>query len=123
KPWVQLAELATDRRDADGVLEQATRVVVVAVGCGGQRAQAAADLRVAEETLDGRPQALVRDLAGEVLEEPVQLVRVAPHRGREAGRVCVRLGLDRLDVELEPVAEALDATEDPHGVTLAEARV
>ena len=37
KPWVDLAELATERCDAHGVLEQATGVRVVSVGSGGIR--------------------------------------------------------------------------------------
>ena len=81
---MQLAELAADRRDADRVLEQAAGVVVVAVGGGGQRAEPAADLRVAEDAPDGRLQPGVRDLAGEELEEAVELVGVAAHRRREA---------------------------------------
>ena len=65
----------------------------------------------------------MRDLAGQELEEAVELVRVAAHRRREAGRVGVGRRLDRAHVELEPVAVALDAAEHPHRVALAEARV
>ena len=63
------------------------------------------------------------DLAGEEVEEAVELVGVAAHRRGEAGRVGVRGGLDRADVELEPVAVALDAAEHAHGVALGEPRV
>ena len=39
EPRVQLCRLAAERRHADGVLEQAARVAVVAVGtCGRERA-------------------------------------------------------------------------------------
>ena len=33
------------------------------------------------------------------------------------------VGLERADLELEPVAEALDPSQNPHGVALAEPRV
>ena len=64
----------------------------------------------------------MRELAGEELEEAVQLVRVAAHPRREAGRILVG-GLDRADLELQPVVEALDAPEHAHGVALGEAAV
>jgi len=120
---VELAELAADRRDADRMLEQAARVVVVGVRRGREGTHPAADLRVADEAADRRGEPGVGDLAGQELEEPVELVGVAPHRRREAGRVGLRLGLDRADVELKPVAVALDAAEHAHRVALAEARV
>ena len=124
QPRMELAQLAADRRDADRVLEQAARVVVVPVGRGRERAQPPRGSPGRRGTrCDGRAQARVRDLAGEELEEAVELVRVAAHRGREARRVGVRRGLDRAHVELEPVAVALDAAEHAHRVALAEARV
>ena len=64
----------------------------------------------------------MRDLAGEELEEAVELVGVAAQPRREPGRVGVR-GLDRADLELQPVVEALDAAEHAHGVALGEAAV
>ena len=65
----------------------------------------------------------MRDLRGEELQEPVQLGCVPSHRGRHLGRVGLRGGLERAHLELQPVAEALDAAEHAHGVALAEARV
>ena len=66
----------------------------------------------------------MRDLGGEEVEEAVELVRVAPQRRRERGRVAAsRRRLERADVELEAVAEALDPAEHPHRVALREARV
>ena len=64
----------------------------------------------------------MRDLAGEELEEALQLVGVAAHRGRERRGVDVGR-LERAHVELQPVAEALDAAEHAHRVALAEAPV
>ena len=64
----------------------------------------------------------MRELAGEELEEAVELVGVAPQPRRKPGRVVVR-GLDGADLELEPVVEALDAAEHAHGVALGEAAV
>ena len=53
--------------------------------------------------------------------KPVELVCVAAHGRRERGRIGLGL-LDRADVELEAVAEALDSAEHPDGVALREAR-
>ena len=68
-------------------------------------------------------QAVVVHLGGEELEEPLQLVRVAAQRRRHRGGVDVGCRLERAHVELERVAEALDAAEHAHGVALAEAPV
>ena len=57
------------------------------------------------------------------LEEALELVRVAPHRGRHPRGVDLGGGLDRSDVELERVAEALDAAEHAHRVAFAKAAV
>lgn len=105
------------------MLEQAAGVAVVAVGRGRERAHPAADVLVAEDALHDRLQAGVGDLAGEVVEEAVELLRVAAHGRGEAGRVGVRRGLDRAHVELQPVAVALDPAEHAHRIALAEARV
>ena len=50
---MELRGLATERRDADRVLEQPSRVAVVPVGAGGgERPQSAPNLRVADERVD-----------------------------------------------------------------------
>ena len=54
--------------------------------------------------------------------KPSSLVEVAARLGDEPGHVGLG-ALDRADVELEAVAELLDAGEHPDGVALAEARV
>ena len=64
----------------------------------------------------------MRHLAGEELEEALQLLGVAPQRRRQARRVDVGR-LECAHVELEPVAEPLDAAEHAHRVALAEAPV
>ena len=64
----------------------------------------------------------MRELAGEELEEAVQLVRVAAHPRREPGRILLGR-LDRADLELQPAVEALDAPEHADGVALREAPV
>jgi len=79
---VELGRLAADRRDRDGVLEQAAGVGVVGLR-GGQPTQGAAQLAVRQRPLDRGAQSRVRDLAGEELEESVQLVGVAPERRRQ----------------------------------------
>ena len=75
-----------------------------------------------EDALDHAPQRRVRDLVGEEVEEAVELVGVAAHRRGERGGSVSARGLERADVELEPVAEALDAAEHANGVALVEAR-
>ena len=62
------------------------------------------------------------DLGGEEVEEAVELVDVAARLGHELGRVGVRR-LERANLELEPIAEALHPAEHPDGVALAEAAV
>ncbi len=81
---VELGRLAREGCDAHGVLEQPAGVAVVALGRRGQLAQARAHRRIVDEACDHGAQADVRDLPGEELEEAVELVRIAAHRGREA---------------------------------------
>jgi hypothetical protein len=64
----------------------------------------------------------VRDLGRDEVEEAVQLVGVAAECGREGRRIGVGL-LDRADVELERIPEALDPAEHANGIPLREARV
>ena len=59
------------------------------------------------------------DLGGEELEEPVQLLGVAPPF-RDEGRGIVLGRLERANLELQPVAEALDTAEHANGVPFAE---
>ena len=58
----------------------------------------------------------------EEVEKSLQLGAVPSQRGREGHRVDLG-GLERPDVELEPVAELLDPAEHPHRVALGEAAV
>ena len=64
----------------------------------------------------------MRDLRDQELEEAVELVPVAARGRGERRRVDVG-GLERAHVELQPVAEALDAAEHAHRVAFAEAAV
>jgi uncharacterized protein (DUF1015 family) len=123
QPRVQLRSLAAERRDADGVLEQSAGVAVVAVRRRRQRAEQAPYLRVVEEARDRRVQAGMRDLRGEEVEEPVELVRIAPDRRCERDRIRLRRGLEVSHLELQAVAEALDAPEHVHRVAFGEPRV
>ena len=88
----------------------------------GKPTQRRAQHVVREEPGHDARETVVRDLAGEELQEPVELVRVPPQAGAIAGS-RVRRRLERPDVDLEPVAELLDATEHAHGVALRKARV
>ena len=112
---MELRRLAAERRDADRVLEQAARVRVVVV----RRCRIRGELAVGEHGAHRRREARVRQLAGEELEEALQLLGVAPRGRRQARGVDVGRGLERAHVELEPVAEPLDAAEHAHRVALA----
>ncbi len=122
EPRVQLRRLAADRRDADGVLEEPAGVRVVRL-CGRKPAERSPQELVCEEPSDDLGQSLVCDLPGEELQKAVQLVGVSPERRCERGRVGVRRGLERPDVDLQAVPELLDAAEHPHRVALGEAPV
>ena len=124
QPGMELGRFPAERRYADRVLEEATRVAVVPVcGDGGKGAQGLSDVGFANERVDDGGKALVRDLGGEELEEAVELVGIAAKGRGERGRIGVLRSLDRAHLNLELPAEALDAAEHPHGVALGEALV
>ena len=124
QPRMKLRRLPAERRHADRVLEEATRIAVVPVrGCGGKGAERLPDVGIPNERVDDGGQPVVRDLGGEELEEAVELVGIAPKRGRERGRIGILGSLDRAHLNLELPAEALDAAEHAHGVTFGEALV
>ncbi len=122
QPLMKLCRLARQGCDADGVLEQSACVGVMRVHGRRKRAHRCPRLRV-EHVVDRRAKAGVRDLGGEELEEAFELVRISAHRGRHRRRIDVLRGLERPNVELQTVAESLDASEHAHGIALAEARV
>ncbi len=122
KPRVQLGRLAADRRDPDRVLEQPAGVAVVPVRHRGKEPELPPHRGVAEESVDGCAKPRVRDLAGEELQEAVELVCVPAKRRGELSRVGLR-GLDRPDLELEPVTKPLDSPQHVDGVALGEARI
>src|SRR5918996_3228492 len=107
---MELRGLATQRRHADRVLEEATRVAVVPVGAGcRERPQGRANIRVTEERAHDGGKNGMRDLGGEELEEAVELVDVAPKRGRQSRRVGVMDGLQRSDLDLQLSVEPFHA--------------
>src|SRR3954463_7859574 len=81
-----------------------------------------AQIGVGEERLQQRREARIAHLAGQVFEEAVELVEVAVGDRQEGRRVGLRGGRfrDRPYLELELVAEALDAPGDTHEVTALE---
>ena len=87
EPQLELCRLSAQRRHADRVLEEASRVAVVPVrGRGGQGAKGLSDGRIANERVDDGGKALVRDFGGEELEEAVELVGIAAKgRGERRG--------------------------------------
>ena len=120
EPRVQLAGLERERRDGDRVLEQAAEVGVVAAARARGAAPGRAQLGVAEQLLQQRAVAGLVDLAGEVLEEAVELVDVAVGDREERRRVGLGRALDRPHLDLQLVAEALDAALDAHEVAAVE---
>ena len=118
KPRMQLRRLAAERGDADRVLEQAARVGVVVV----RRRRVGGEVAVGEHRAHRRGEPGVGELGDEELEEACELVAVAPDRRCQRRRIDVG-GLERAHVELQPVAEALDAAEHTHGVAFGEAPV
>ncbi len=115
---VELARLTADRRHGDRVLEETARIAVMAVRCRGKSPKPFAEPGLAGEGGHQLAEPGVSELVGEEVEEAVQLVEVATCAGREGGGVDV-CAFEGADVELEPVAEALDAGEDADGVALA----
>ncbi len=84
-------QLLGPRRDRDGVLEQPAEVGVVAGPRARGEAELGAERLVGEQAVKQRPVAGVGDLAGEVLEEAVELVEVAVGDGQEFARVDRRV--------------------------------
>jgi uncharacterized protein (DUF1015 family) len=124
EPRVELRRLATECRHPDGVLEQAARVSVVPVGTGSrQPAHAVAQRPVREELRNESGQARMGDLAGEELEEAIELADIATQGRREQCGVLVGCRLERSHLHLEATAEALDPSEHTDGVTFREAPV
>jgi Protein of unknown function (DUF1015) len=119
---VELGDVAAHGRHGDRMLEETARVGMVGVRGGGQRAEPGAKVGIADEALEQRLQLAVRDLGGEELEEAFELLQVAAGIGHEARRV----GFGRLEhphLELQAVAETLDAAEHVNGIPLPEALV
>ena len=89
----------------------------------GARRHASRSARVGEQAVEQRAQAGVVDLARQVLEEAVELVEVAVGDGQERGGVGRAVGRpsDRAQVDLQLVAEALDAAGDADEVAALEA--
>ena len=116
----EAARAPADRRDADRVFEQPPRrrdappVRQVAPERRGT---------VSDDRRDDSIQPGMCDLAGEEVEETLQLVGIPAERGRQLGRVGALGGLDRSHVELKLVAVALHAAEHAHGVALGEPAV
>ena len=106
-----------------GVLQQSAEVGAVAPageGGGARRTERA----VAEQSVQQRPVAGVADLAGEVLEEAVELVENAVGDRQEGSRgpPWTRRRGDRAQVERQLFAEVLDAAGDQDQVVAEEAR-
>ena len=119
---VELRGVTAEGRDCDRVLEEAAAVAMMRIRCRRKCAEARSEVRIGDETRDGRTKTRVGELVGEELEEPVELVEVAPRLGYERGGVGFRR-LHRANLELQTVAKPLNTSEHAHGVSLAEAPV
>jgi hypothetical protein len=91
----------------------------VRVGRRGKRSQASAKVRIADEAPEELPQAPMRDLGGQELEEPVELLYVSARFGHERRGVVLRW-LEGANLQLQAVAEAFHAPQHAHGVAFAE---
>ena len=124
QPWMELRGLTTERRDADGVFEEPARIAVMTIGAGGgESPHQRSELVIGEYRPDDAGQAGVDDLAGDELEEPVELVGITAHHRHEIVRVRIWCAFEGANLELEAPSETLDPTEHPHGVTFREAPV
>ncbi len=121
---MELRRLPAQRRDSDRVLEEASRVAVMAISSRcRETAQRAANVSVAHERVHERREPGVQDLRGEEVEEPVELVGVPSERRCQLGGVCILGGLNRAHLHLQLAAEALDSSEHVHRVALIESPV
>ena len=119
---MQLRGLAAQRRYANRVLEQAPRVGVVGLR-RRERAQSLPQGLVLDEPLNRRPQPGMGHLRSQELQEAVELRRVAAQSRGEIRRIRLLRRLEGTNLELKPVAKALDATEHTNRVAFAEAAV
>ena len=121
QPRVQLRGLEGERRHRHGVLEQPAEVGVVPGARARRPPPLRTELAVTPQRGQQRTERRVVHLAGEVLEEALELVEVAVGDGEEGRRVG-RLGApDVAHVDLELVAEALDPPAHLHEVAALEA--
>ena len=122
EPRMERAGLEGERGHRHGVLEEAAEVGVVSRARARRAAELVAKAGVAEERVEQRAQVGVVDLPPEVLEEAVELLDVAVGDRQELRRVrhLLRCALDRFQLDLELVAEALHATADRHEIASLE---
>ena len=124
EPRVQLRRLAAERRDADRVLEQAARVAVVAVRApraaprSRSRSCSSSTKRPTTAARPGCESSPARNS-----RKPSSSSASRRSAGASAAGSASRRLVERAHVELQPVAEPLDAAEHAHGVALGEARV
>src|SRR5438093_13677447 len=85
---MELGCFPAESRDTDCVLEEPASVAVMTICARGrERAERGADPGVADESVDQALEPRVCDLGSEELEKAVELVGIAPQRGRQRLRV------------------------------------
>jgi hypothetical protein len=108
--------------DGNRVLD-GRRVGVVPAAGARRAAPGGAQRTVAEQRAEQRGVPRVVDLAGEMLQEAVELVEIAVGDGQECGRIGGRrlVPRDRPQLDLELVAEAFDAARAAHQIPAVKA--
>jgi hypothetical protein len=121
---VQQPELATRRRDGNGVLQRATGVGVVLLDAHRCGAEGRAEGAIVEHGTREVAQPLVRDVFGEELEKALEVVDVAAGAGRELERIGRDLGLlDGAHDDLRTAAVLLHAAQHANDVANLEAPI
>ena len=124
KTRMELRSLAAQGGDTHRVLEQPAGVAVVPVGTRGRECPIGGPQPVVgKDSGDDVGKPGMGDLTGEKLEEAVELVCVASHRGRQVGGVGVRCRLDGAHLNLEPSTELLHAPEHADSIAFCEAAI
>jgi hypothetical protein len=113
---MDLGELATERRYADRVLEQAAGIRVMTV----RRRRIRPQWRFRERPRDDSVKRVVVHFADEKLDEALELVGVPPKARSQLRRVDTLGRLERPYLDLELVPEPLDPPEHAHRVARLE---
>src|SRR5215218_11474349 len=121
---MKLTELEQERAHGHRVLEQPADIGVMTRPGAGSAAELARHRLGEEDALGDLPERGIVDLPGQVLQEALELVRVAIGGRQESGRIDLALvnRLDVLDLRDELTPEALHLARHANRVAAFEAR-